>query len=233
MNELSIATWNIHQAKSFDGSDGFSVSPAALASDIICIQEVPYDIPEDFMSLRHLYCWYFEQNPNPTRFFPGIGIASNHCMLNTEHCEFPAPEWSVDKRVKSVQPHRKGALICKFKLPWGQLSLACVHLLPPSIFGVDESGSEALQYLAEVADALLNSDPDLDLIVGDFNCENRMDVFGKHGFTSLTQGTPTRRNGRSHDDILVKSTAAYKVGECHLFDSDSDHCIVTGSLSIY
>lgn len=229
MRVLNALTWNVHEFHSAADGRKFDPEQCLRDAELVFLQEVPGDYDLRQLSYKYTASWPVEPSVNRSGALMGLAICSRFKIQSTRRILFPNPRWrSPLPEHASLFAHPKGALVAEIAHPTRTLQVACVHLLPPRIFELDEASNVALRYLSDIANHLMTKQGRLNIIAGDFNNGNRMLHFGGLGFASCTSGVATRPSGESHDDIL--SDGSLSLTDIKITPTPSDHFAVSTSV---
>lgn len=230
VNRLLIVTWNVHELRSWRDGSRFGVANTVRTADLVFLQEAPEDLDKRDMPHQYTVSWLLEPSLAQPGAPMGLVISCRYPLRVKERMLFQNPGWTSTAAMSEVYSHPKGALIAEVAYPERPLRVACLHLLPPRIFGIDEESASAKAYVSAVTAQLTMSRTPLHIIAGDFNNRTRMQFFGGAGYQSATAGRSTRVSGDSHDDVLIDPSLSLVAVEVE--PGPSDHHAVKVEVAV-
>jgi endonuclease/exonuclease/phosphatase family metal-dependent hydrolase len=227
--QLKIASWNIHELVPTVRNDRCRWAFDSESPDIVMLQELSeldvYHWPLEYVET----CMVEPSVGRPGRSM-GLAIASRFPLRGVTSLLFENPGWRNEGYEPPLTAHPKGALIAEVMHPSGTLKVACLHMLPMRLFGVEEDSNEGIAYVQNCLGTLADCGGTFDVVAGDFNSELKQVMALTLGMAGSVGKRPTRNSGQSHDDIFLNQKLRLRSVE--ILPTDSDHHAVIVDVSL-
>lgn len=241
---LRIGTWNIHGALISGSEQPMDERDLADPIDeadisVVALQEVPMTdgsiglvVRSALVRVGFAFVTFAEVSPSHLQGSSGLGLAiySKIPLRASTYYSLPGIDAKALVDGEEWYPHDKGVLRVGIDSNIGDLDVSNCHLVPYHRFGIDVADPRAQRQIDALAKFVRSkARPDTkSLLLGDFNMESRADLARRVGATSVFEGTATRPNGMSHDDILMGHGLILRSRDT--ISTQSDHDLVVAEV---